>query len=652
VAFIDSYDIFETVLLRVVGDPTSLFLFVGQTAEKEGWLSCSPAAYRAQRIEAEREAYRRHAHPTFDNIFKALTDLLDLDSNQMDRLKQEELRLEEEWSRANPRFLQQIMNSRQQYGRVLFLSDMYLPKEFLQSNLHAKGLMEEGDILYLSNAENVGKSDGQLYNQVLKNEALNPHALRHHGNCPHADVNVARKMGVQTAPYPEGNLSLWERNLETYADQSDGLASLWAGASRRARCSLSFESNDTQKLTIRDTATSVAGPLLTTYVHWSLEQALADGVEILVFIARDGQVLHEIARVLQACEPAFQQLELRYIYGSRQAWRPASIVELGEFERTWILEGSNEITRKKILARTGLGEDHASKLPTGNNADALWDALEKQLREPLLKTAKDQRERVLKYLDQEGLLEGKQVGYVEIGCTGTTLAALEKILKSCGKPRPNTYFFGLSSGDLPIGPTHPSTYFYNENENRGIQASGDFNYFVLLEMFCAATHGRTTGYHHENGKIHPVLDSTQCYWQVAGSTELLQSGILAFAEAYADSPLLQSDPKQAIPIMAKVIRKFWQNPTPTEAKIWGSYRKEHDQSGFSAPEMARVHTKSDFLQCIRTQKLPPTWWPAATRLRTSLSSLWLLKTGIRLGSCLVQSRIALGRVKNRLLGRK
>ena len=646
---IESFDVFETVLLRVVGQPESLFLFVGKAAVRQGILPCSPAVYKDIRIEAECEAYRRYGYPTLDNIFEAIPSLLALKTHELDWLKEEELRLEKNWSRMNPRYESRLASARNLHGRTLFISDMYLPKKFIEDNLRDKNILTISDTLYVSNQVQAGKGDGSLYSEVLKKQNLVASALTHHGNCPQSDVKAPRKLGIRIIPYSEGNLSNWECFLETYSDSTDGLASLWAGASRRARCSLPEEMMNHMLRTIRDTAVSVAGPLLTNFVHWSLRRAVQDGISSLAFVARDGQILIKIAELLQKSNPEFQKLELRYIYGSRQAWRPAAIEELGNFEKSWILEGEKNLTPEKILSRVNLGLEYLDQLPATNDLDDLWNKLCCELRNQILKASSMQRGLVVAYLEQENLLGNMNLGIVEIGCTGTTLSALGRIMQSVNSVEPRTYFFGLSNANHPYRPPRPTTYFYDEKSDQGISPSSDFNYFVLLEMFCAATHGRTTGYQRNRGKVEPVLEPTQKYWQNPRSTDFLQQGILAFAEAYADSPLMEIDPTTAIPLVAKVIRKFWQKPNQEEAEVWGSYCKEHDQSGFGAPAMGRVYTVSDLAHCVRNQGLPETWWPAATRIRTPQTTMKLLETGTYVGKGLAQARIRLGGLKRRLM---
>jgi FMN phosphatase YigB (HAD superfamily) len=646
----DSYDVFETVLLRVVGEPQSLFFFVGQLGVREGILPFGAGVFREMRIEAEKEAYKRVGHPGLEDIYQVLGTLAGLGERELGFLRDAELKLEKAGSRVNPVFQDKVVASRKRHGRVLFLSDMYLPHEFLEGNLRDKGLLQGEDCLYLSNREKAGKGYGQLFEKVLAKEGLVPANLRHHGNCRQADVDAARELGISAEHFSEGNLSVWEEYLESLSIGTDGIASLWAGASRRARCSLPGGSlSHSFHGVLCQTAASIAAPVLLSYVHWCLDRALEDGLKQLAFVARDGEILYKVARVLKEANKNYEGIGLKYIYGSRQAWRPASLVDLGDFEKVWILEGGNELSREKVVARLGLEPRYADGLPETGSPEELWSALLEKLKDPALEQSAKTRARVLEYLGQEGLLEDG-VGFAEIGCTGLTMACLDRILSFAGIAPPQNYFFGLSPDTKELAPSRATAYFYNSMEGFGFSPSPDFNYFVLLEMFCSSTHGRTTGYHPVSGRVAPSFEQPQRYWEKqTREVELFQDAVLSFARAYVDSPLLLKDPRRALPLCAKVLRKFWQRPTPEEAEVWGSYHKEHDQSGLDCLEMGRRLVAKDFIGCVGTQGLPHTWWEAASVLRTPLVIQRLLELGTRVGVLLAKSRIVLGGWKSRII---
>ena len=90
---------------------------------------------------------------------------------------------------------------------------------------------------------------------------------------------------------------------------------------------------------------------------------------------------------------------------------------------------------------------------------------------------------------------------MEIGCSGQTQHAIHRMLKSCVKISPSNYFFGLAEKNLHSDGFQAKAYFYNQALNQGFPASPDLNYFVLLESFCMADHGRTLAYEIKNEKL-------------------------------------------------------------------------------------------------------------------------------------------------------
>jgi len=68
----------------------------------------------------------------------------------------------------------------------------------------------------------------------------------------------------------------------------------------------------------------VAAPLLTGFVLWLFQRASGSGIKTLYFIAREGEVLFQVAQVLNVrLDLGF---DLRYLYVSRQAINPGVLV--------------------------------------------------------------------------------------------------------------------------------------------------------------------------------------------------------------------------------------------------------------------------------------------------------------------------------------
>ena len=64
----------------------------------------------------------------------------------------------------------------------------------------------------------------------------------------------------------------------------------------------------------------VAGPVILAAAAWTLLSAQRDNIDILYFVARDGEILLAVAQLLQQELGLAAEIECRYLYGSRQAW--------------------------------------------------------------------------------------------------------------------------------------------------------------------------------------------------------------------------------------------------------------------------------------------------------------------------------------------
>jgi len=93
------------------------------------------------------------------------------------------------------------------------------------------------------------------------------------------------------------SLNRYEHTWEAYREETGGLGSLVAGASRLARLGIETPA---ELRPIVDVATGVAGPILAAYVLWVLNNAQREGISRLYFVARDGEILYLIAQRL--CE--------------------------------------------------------------------------------------------------------------------------------------------------------------------------------------------------------------------------------------------------------------------------------------------------------------------------------------------------------------
>lgn len=134
---ISSFDIFDTVLTRLVIDPTDIFKICGDRALNFGWLEISAESFRQLRVNAEQRSrlFYEGGEVSLDEIYRELANSLEIPIEIIDKLKELELTVESEYLVAVPQADDLMTEARRSHSQILFLSDMYLPQEFLESQL-------------------------------------------------------------------------------------------------------------------------------------------------------------------------------------------------------------------------------------------------------------------------------------------------------------------------------------------------------------------------------------------------------------------------------------------------------------------------------------------------------------------------------------
>jgi hypothetical protein len=574
---------------------------------------------------------------------------------------EQELLLEKQISTPNPDILDKINIARESGHQIVHASDMYLPKSFIEELLLENGIMEKEDLLYVSNHDKAAKGDGSMFRKISKDHGIPLNRISHIGNCYQADYLGAKRAGVHATHYPCGNSTKKEKELNNLSCFTDGLSSYWSGISRIGRISATNFSNRRNEFEILEQiACSVASPLLCSYVHWALNQAVQDKVDNLFFIARDGQILWEIAKKIQQENPSFKLLNLKYIYGSREAWRAPSIIELDDFTLDWILNDHPNLTPKCIYGRVGLTEDFFSS--TSNNPLSNFDieeliplSLHPKIRHWLtsskvsriiLQESKNKRELLLKYFQQEGVFPDKSA-IVEIGCTGTTQHALHRMLQNLNIPTPVNYFFGLADGELITEGFKAKTFFYNQKSGTGITPSSDYNYFLILETFCMANHGRTLAYEQKGEKVEAVLAIKAKYFREKKWEEFFRDKVFSTAVAYSKSNL-NFDSKIAVLACNQVFRRFLQTPSKEEALIWGSHLKEHDPTNGAVEKLVQPLTIKDSFNIIFGNYPKECWWLVAQEKITTPINRSIFQICQQIRNRLNNLKIFLGKYKSYL----
>ncbi|MBW4619773.1 MAG: hypothetical protein KME17_10510 [Cyanosarcina radialis HA8281-LM2] len=607
-----SFDIFDTLLVRIWARPTDLFWELGDRLQQALLIEVSPETWQKIRIEAESAARPKtlNGEVTLDQIYAELQQIFGWSSAEVEKAIALEIALERFSLRPIPETQRRIRESRQQQQAIAYLSDMYLPTEIIKSFLQEGQIWADGDLIHVSAEVGVGKGSGKLFEHHLLQSGLKHSQLHHTGDNLHADVNVPQKMGIQVSHFLQAHLNRYESSIADNENLPLRFRSLLAGASRLTR--LQCPETDPRKQTIWNTAANVIAPLLFGFVHWVLTQAKEQGIQRLYFMARDGQILLKVAQ--EICRQWNYDIECRYLYGSRQSFHFPSIQQLGETEFNWLFDNPAFLSVRIVCQRIHLEpEEIADTLASYGFSVESWDknlteseamALKQVFQEPavtesILARAATYREQAIGYFKQEGMGDGTPFATVDIGWSGKSQRSLSQLL-AAGDIYPTAglkgFFFGLLSTTQAFPSDRLMPYFLAANELTERRFLCDPQ---ILELFMAGDHGSTVRYERQGDRYIPILRSEKNESGIAWGVLVQHQAIVEFAKCLTEN--LRSQECQADifrQITEDLLKTFIRSPSKAEAEAFGTQSFSQHQSESKFYDLAPAYNSIDGLKML------------------------------------------------------
>ncbi len=639
-----SFDVFDTVITRLTGSPEIAFLLIGKRLKKDNLISCSPESFARLRISSERraKAFVGQSMTIFD-IYRELSLSLDLSNVEAMKIMDLEKEIQSKLLQKVPSIGRKIEKLRSIGSDIIFISDMHMNRDFIQAQLNENSVWKNTDRCYVSCEFGASKSTGELFRRVSEIEDVSIRQLSHFGNDLNGDVRVPESLGIETKFFNDGNLNRYEKILESFAWESEGLASVMAGASRLARLAVSTKNKE--ESAIRDVSAGVVSPILTGYVLWILLRAQKLGIKTLFFLSRDGQILLDIAVKLR--DKLGIDCHLKYLYASRLSWNRATIKNIDEF---WIWNPlKNFCSLEKLFKRLGIEKEEVlSLLFEYGYSDDDWERKldSKEIRKLrgvlkgskieryILEKSKSDKETLDRYLDQEGVFENQKMGVVDLGWAGSLYSALTRIVDKKNAGFIYGFFFGKNiSSEIDSECELLEAYYFDERVPQGIINDDIKN---PLEIFCSADHGTVVGFEKLDNKIIPKLEYEEDKNVLNWGLPVLRKTVDSFCDyIFLDSNMV--NPFSDLRLCCnEVFKAFWLNPTPTEAAVWGSYRWDDHVSGKLAPPqfLAKEYSWRDVYISFRKARYPKehsTTWVRGSIEKSSPIIRLFLKIAIKMG---------------------
>ncbi len=603
-----SFDIFDTCITRRYCRPSDLFYDLAKNITSRQQEKLSERAIQRiakSRVQAEKRARvtaRKREEITLKEIYGNFYELSqwNIDPEQMMR---EEMELERESLVPILSTRLKIDALRKQGNRIIFISDMYLPGEFIRNLLLENRFAFENEPVYVSSDVGLTKRTGGLFKHVLSRERLLPTQLHHYGDNSKADFVVPSKLGIKATVFKDIELSRQEKHLLRKFKSTPSVISKITGLNRVARLSANHESRQTAKLA--NIAANVIAPLLVSYVHWVVTDAKEKGIKRLYFVSRDGQIFLEIARSLSKAQ---SPPEFRYLYGSRQALYLPSIIDLNTEDVDWLIHTHNsrsilDILKrldisianvKKELVKFGLSPDSTSAQLSNEELKVFWQfLLSPSMSQYITKRASKARALVSEYFRQEGLFDDDSWALVDTGWRLTCQRSIKRILTgTAGNVNVHGYYLGVKKDHMRLTETGTFSAFIYQRDGHCLTGKKHPWLFdqgtasVIENLFTISDHPSVEKYIESSGRILPVFRAKDDQVQLFESFETVRKTVLNYVNELTNTDILETYPEFFMEAALTTSSNFFTRPVKEDIEIISALPVDIEQSHH--PEHART----------------------------------------------------------------
>lgn len=519
-----SFDVFDTLFVRTLHEPEALFDLLGA--------GLGVHDFRQQRSAAQAKGFQRMHRDGRGEI-----DLEDIYDHMPSSLAKAagagelEQKIELDMLRVNPEVAALFHEARALGKQIAWTSDMYLPESFFRMLAKRHNLIPDHFIIS-STCGCTKRDDGALFAVLGERLGLAPEDILHVGDNPVGDIQRACARGLQTLHYLPPSFASVSGVLSPAATLGLGLAR--------------YSSYQCQSDPWWQLGWQYGGPIMLAFLGWIQREAVKDSVERIIFVARDGFLLHELHQ-----QAANSQVESSYLRGSRVSFSLAALSNNNFTSYVpFLLSGAEGITLADLFARIGVDlPDEQVLLSLGLHGDMqicsdnheLVERFLCAMRPSILRVAREVRKGLHQYLLDLNLREGMRVAFVDVGWSGTTQRAFMDAVHDMLPLDVFGYYLGLSepAGELGKAKKMQMKAF---SESAGIEPRGLRELYsnrAIIELFFSAPHPTTIGYCIQfDESIKFIEDSERgAKYSISYIVESINSGI---REYFSEAQSLQS----------------------------------------------------------------------------------------------------------------
>ncbi|MGB3008846.1 MAG: HAD-IA family hydrolase [Candidatus Saccharimonadales bacterium] len=502
-----SFDIFDTLVVRPFLRPSDLFYLLDDDFKKlEGKFRLEN--FHSIRVKSE-ELIRQEKSDSEDVSIVQIYEMIQKEYKVEDYIANImlEKELEYEIKYCYPRSTAKDLYDLAKYlgKKVLITSDMYLPKETIETILRECGYTEYSE-LYISSHHGMMKATQNLYKHIATNEQIIPGKTIHIGDNYESDVVAANNAGWRGIHFPrtvDVAHKIFDRifgNDTEYARGYLGVSSAYAIAMNKYFDNpfRSFSEKSSFNCSPFFLGYFALGLSMLGFTKWMIGDIVNKDIQSIIFLSRDGYLPMKVFNLFR--QKLNLSLRVNYLPTSRKASVPLSIFSEVNLAELKIFNYRGNMTDSILDSLKDVQKDYGE-----NSLDNIDLTKVKRLQLAFEKTYKD-------------FFKGK-VGVMDIGYSGKPEQVFEKIFKKSIE----TYFIYSGNGEA-------------ERRLRGsVNIYSRLYRASLREKMISEIGPSCTGYQIIHDKVEPVFD-TECNMSSFDKYVIsdMQRGTLDFIRDYLE----------------------------------------------------------------------------------------------------------------------
>lgn len=497
-----SYDIFDTCLIRACGNAEYVFDILADAILGHDCDTSVKVDFALERKRAEKIARKKYISEDNEEIslkdIYSVADFSCYTNCDNNIILNKELEIEKEVLLPVYEIKEEIQELHNKNIPVFFISDMYLPFDFIKEILVRYGFYSSSDRLYVSSQVRKTKRTGNLFRYVMNENSLHPHSWIHSGDDKHNDYFIPRMMGIK-CKRKSFKLSYYEQLLFNLDNSNIEL-----GIQKLAYISRAIRLSNKMSSRISFASDFVA-PIFVPFVYHILSDASKRGIKHLYFVSRDGYVLLEIAKILIV---KFPDIDLDYLRVSRKSLYLLLLDDISFDSISDLFFDINKVGLKDvldILHMTDYYDNLKSKMEFADTTKVINNLLNDKDFVFELKRRRDEQKYLCScYFKSIGIYR-ENSAIVDLTGSLKCHVAINKLIKDTEGHELFGYYLEVLKER--VKGTSYDALIYQDRYSYNLRSYKLGPHDIMEQYFTATTQDRTAGYQKDSNGVTPVFES-------------------------------------------------------------------------------------------------------------------------------------------------